>query len=122
MYKVKNRSGQVLNIYVVKGGNLTNEFVISGGSVESEEITDNINRLKDQRAVRVREVEESIQVQEEEDNNESEEVVKLCEAKTQDGDSCSNEAKYPEDEPKYCGVHKDLLEDENENDEILEEK
>ena len=38
-----------------------------------------------------------------------------CQATTTSGEQCRNEAKYPEDDPKYCGVHKKLLdEDDNE--------
>lgn len=34
-----------------------------------------------------------------------------CEAITADGDSCKMEAKYPEDNPKYCHLHKNKLEE-----------
>lgn len=34
-----------------------------------------------------------------------------CEAVTSSGNQCKNEAKYPEDAPKYCGIHKSKLEE-----------
>lgn len=40
---------------------------------------------------------------EEEDSNQ-------CQAITSSGERCQNEAKYPEDNPKYCGIHKSKLE------------
>lgn len=40
-------------------------------------------------------------------NDTDNEDVKHCEATTSDGEQCKNKAKYPEDNPKYCGVHYD---------------
>ena len=37
----------------------------------------------------------------------SEEDSLRCKAHTSSGDRCKNDAKYPEDSPEYCGVHKD---------------
>lgn len=34
-----------------------------------------------------------------------------CQAKTGSGKQCQNEAKYPKDKPKYCGIHKSRLEE-----------
>ncbi len=34
-----------------------------------------------------------------------------CEAATSAGDRCRNKAAYPEEEPQYCGIHQDKLED-----------
>ena len=42
---------------------------------------------------------------------EEEEEVLQCQATTSNGEQCKNDAKYPEDEPKYCGVHKSKLEE-----------
>ncbi|MFP4686901.1 MAG: chemotaxis protein CheA [bacterium] len=38
-----------------------------------------------------------------------------CQATTAKGEPCSNEAKYPEDDPRYCGVHKKKLEENNDD-------
>ena len=40
---------------------------------------------------------------------------KTCIATTSDGDTCNYTAKYPEDDPKYCGVHYDSDEDKKDN-------
>ena len=33
-----------------------------------------------------------------------------CQAITGSGNQCQNDAKYPEEEPQYCGIHKNKLE------------
>ncbi len=45
---------------------------------------------------------------------EVEEEAPVCQVKTAKGEPCSNEAKYPEEDPRYCGVHKDKVEEEKE--------
>jgi len=37
-----------------------------------------------------------------------------CIAETSDGSRCKNPAKYPEEDPKFCGVHYDGDEEEEE--------
>lgn len=36
-----------------------------------------------------------------------------CQEIKSDGEQCKNAAKYPEDNPIYCGTHKDKLEEES---------
>ena len=50
-------------------------------------------------------------VEEEEENTEEpvEEEITQCQAITSSGTQCQNEAKYPEEEPRYCGIHKSKL-------------
>lgn len=50
----------------------------------------------------------------EEDNEEvveedTEQEDTQCQAFTASGNQCQNEAKYPEENPKYCGIHKSKL-------------
>ena len=44
-----------------------------------------------------------------EDEEETEEEITQCQAITSSGTQCQNEAKYPEEEPQYCGIHKSKL-------------
>jgi hypothetical protein len=44
-----------------------------------------------------------------------------CQATTTSGDQCQNTAKYPEDDPKYCHIHRNLLEEDEETEETEEE-
>lgn len=44
----------------------------------------------------------------EEDEEENVEDTQ-CQAFTASGSQCQNEAKYPEEDPKYCGIHKSKL-------------
>jgi len=45
----------------------------------------------------------------EEDTNEVDNKIQ-CQAITGSGNRCKNEASYPEEAPKYCGIHKSKLE------------
>ena len=45
-----------------------------------------------------------------------------CQATTNSGDQCQNTAKYPEDDPKYCHLHKSLLEEDETEEEVVEEE
>ena len=76
------------------------EFVIKDGDKEipAEEYFSEMEKVE---SVSEIEVEEEI---EEEDFNQ-------CEAITSGGTRCKNESKYPEDAPKYCGIHKSKLEE-----------
>jgi len=47
----------------------------------------------------------------EEDEVEEEEDEIKCKAITSNGNQCKNEAKYPEEDPKYCGIHKSKLDE-----------
>jgi len=44
-----------------------------------------------------------------EEEEEIEEEITQCQAITSSGTQCQNEAKYPEEEPQYCGIHKSKL-------------
>ena len=50
-------------------------------------------------------------VEEEEENTEEpvDEEITQCQGITSSGTQCQNEAKYPEEEPRYCGIHKSKL-------------
>ena len=104
MYEVLNRSGEMLVIKVKQGGNYRYINLISDSSIETEEVTNHIEKYRERGDVRVREVEL--------EEDDSEEEVVLCEAEKSEGGLCENKAKYPEDNPEYCGIHKYKLEDE----------
>lgn len=44
-----------------------------------------------------------------EEDVEEEEAIQ-CQATTASGNQCENDAKYPEEDPQYCGIHKSKLE------------
>ena len=44
-----------------------------------------------------------------EEEEETGEEITQCQAITSSGTQCQNEAKYPEEEPQYCGIHKSKL-------------
>lgn len=44
-------------------------------------------------------------------NEDEEEEFDRCQAKTSSGSQCKNEAKYPEDNPMYCHIHKSKSEE-----------
>lgn len=50
------------------------------------------------------EVEEEVEEDIEEENDNQ------CQAITSSGTQCQNEAKYPKEDPQYCGIHKSKLE------------
>lgn len=79
--------------------NLGYEFLIKedGEEIPAEEYFEKVEKV---------EVEADIVVEEE-----VEEEAKKCEAITSSGEQCKNDAKYPEDAPKYCGIHKNKLEE-----------
>ena len=79
------------------------EFVIKDGDkdVPAEEYFDKMEKVE---AVSEITVEEEIE-------EETEEEFIQCQATTASGNRCSNEAKYPEEDPKYCGIHKSKLEE-----------
>lgn len=48
-------------------------------------------------------------IEDEEEDVEEEERTNQCQATTASGNQCENEAKYPEEDPQYCGIHKSKL-------------
>lgn len=42
-------------------------------------------------------------------------MAKTCIAETSSGEPCEYTAKYPEDDPKYCGIHYNPDDDDDED-------
>lgn len=97
MYEIRNKSGQEISVNIERKGRIFRIFLISKSKRVTESLTDSIKAFRDDGMLRVREINEDFDV--------------LCQAETSDGDRCKNEANYPEDNPKYCYVHKELLEE-----------
>lgn len=95
MFEIKNKTRGELPVKVKQGDDYKYVYLNSRGTVKTEEITNQVRRYRDKREVLIREVDEE----------------KFCEAEKSNGESCEYVAKYPKDDPKYCGVHKDLLEE-----------
>jgi len=81
------------------------EFVINdnGNEVPAEEYFGMVEKAEVETVTETADIEV---VEEEEEENET----LQCQAITGSGNRCQNEAKYPEEDPQYCGIHKSNLE------------
>lgn len=88
------------------------EFIIKeeGKEIDAEEYFKDEEKDKVKVTSDITVEEENVVEEETFEEDEEEASFNQCQATTSSGSQCSNEAKYPEEDPKYCGIHKNKLE------------
>lgn len=98
------------------------EFAINCGTIKKEKLTtdrkpskQNGSGSKEENTENIKEDKPTSKKKNKSTEKKDEDLI--CTATTNDGSSCSNKATYPEDDPKYCWMHKDKYKDNEDKDE-----